>query len=398
MTEIDVERMVVAAVMLDGRMMRAAAGACTPSDFADHRLGQLFAGMASMLAAREPIDVITVSGHLMGWGVRGIDAADLHLWVSEVPTAANVAFYGEQVRRGAMQRGASVIAARIRDGLTEMGPEPVITRAIGELRELQEQHAVDELEAVTLDQLLHADVEYDWVIDGLLERKDRLMITGAEGGGKSTLIRQLAITAASGIHPFREYPIAPARVLVVDAENTAVQWGRETRKWARSADQLGASDPNQNMHVACVRRVDLTADRDLAMVHRLVDTYTPDVLFIGPLYRLATKLNNDDEAAPLLAALDTLRDRGLALVIEAHAGHATNQSGERDLRPRGSSQLMGWPEFGYGLRRNRRNPLHVDMVRWRGDRDARGWPAKLGKSHLPPGSENGQRWPWRPVD
>jgi len=392
---VNVERMVVGAVMLDGRMMREAAQECAPVDFADGRLGQLFAGMASMYANREPIDVITVSGRLVDWGVRGVSVADLHEWVSEVPTAANVGYYAAQVRRAALQRGANVVAAHMRQRLAEMGPELVISQALEELRDLQEQHTIDELSAMTLHELLGADVEYDWVIDGLLERRDRLMLTGGEGAGKSTFIRQMAITAAAGIHPFREYPIEPSRVLVIDAENTEVQWGRETRKWAGSLDQLGAGDPSERMHVSCVRRLDLTRDMDLGMVHRLVDQYRPDVLFIGPLYRLTPRaINNDDDAAPLLASLDTLRDRGLALVIEAHAGHATNATGERDLRPRGSAALMGWPEFGYGLRRNRKNPLHVDMVRWRGDRDARGWPSKLGKSNV----QGQQRWPWRPVD
>lgn len=392
---IDIEKQVIASILVDGRVMRDVAMVCAPVDFADKRLGDIFAGMGRMYAEREPIDPITVSGHLLEWGVRGISEVDLFAWTSEVPHAQNAGRYAELVRRGAMQRGANEIAARIRTGLQEMGPELVISRAMEDLRSLQEEHTVDELTAMTLDELLQADVEYDWVIDGLLERKDRLMLTGAEGGGKSTLIRQMAITAASGIHPFREYPIEPARVLVVDVENTAVQWGRETRKWARSVEQLGAADPNRNMHVSCVRRLDLTKDMDLGLVHRLVDQHRPDVLFIGPLYKLVPRaINSDDEASPLLASLDTLRDRGLALVIEAHAGHATNPAGERDMRPRGSAALMGWPEFGYGLRKNRKNPLHVDMVRWRGDRDSRGWPSKLGRSNVP----DGQRWPWRPVD
>jgi replicative DNA helicase len=221
------------------------------------------------------------------------------------------------------------------------------------------------------------------------------MITGPEGFGKSTLVRQLAITAAAGIHPFREYPIEPARVLVIDAENTEKQWARETSKWANSAETITSENPSENMQLACVRRLDLSKDIDLGQVHRLIDQHQPDVLFIGPLYRLIPRaINSDDDAAPLLANLDTIRDRGIALVIEAHAGHATNPKGERDLRPRGSAALLGWPEFGLGLRRNAKNPLHADLVRWRGDRDQRGWPGKLGRA----AKQGDQRWPWRPVD
>jgi len=393
--DLDVEKITIASVLLDGRMMRAAASECTPIDFADKRLGVIFAGMARMVAEREPIDVITVSGHLLDWGVQGITAVELHSWTSQVPTAATARRYAEQVRVGAMRRGLQIASTRITAGVEEMPPERVLERALEDLRGIREDHIIDELHAVSLESVLHTDAKYDWVIEGLLERKDRLMITGAEGGGKSTLIRQMAITASAGIHPFREFPITPARVLVVDAENTEKQWSREVGKWAQSAQTLSSTSPFQNMMLACVRRMDLSKDMDLGQLHRLVDEHKPDVLFIGPLYRLVPRaIDSDDDAAPLLAALDTLRDRGVALVIEAHAGHAKNMRGERDLRPRGSSQLLGWPEFGYGLRKNAKNPLHVDMVRWRGDRDQRAWPEKLGRAH----KEGSQRWPWRPVD
>jgi replicative DNA helicase len=283
----------------------------------------------------------------------------------------------------------------VEDGVGQEPPDRVLERALEDLRGIREDHIIDELAAIPLVDVLHTDADYDWAVRGLLERKDRVMITGPEGFGKSTLVRQLAITAAAGIHPFREYPIDPARVLVIDAENTEKQWARETSKWANSAETITSENPSENMQLACVRRLDLSKDIDLGQVHRLIDQHRPDVLFIGPLYRLIPRaINSDDDAAPLLANLDTIRDRGIALVIEAHAGHATNPKGERDLRPRGSAALLGWPEFGLGLRRNTKNPLHADLVRWRGDRDQRGWPDKLGRA----AKQGDQRWPWRPVD
>ena len=39
---------------------------------------------------------------------------------------------------------------------------------------------------------------------------------------------------------------------------------------------------------------------------------------------------------------------------------------------------MGWPEFGFGLGRNRDMPAKIaDVHRWRGDRDERDWPVTL---------------------
>ncbi len=133
------------------------------------------------------------------------------------------------------------------------------------------------------------------------------------------------------------------------------------------------------------------------MLHREVDVAKPDVIVVGPLYRLTNRaIQTDDEAAPVLSALDTLRDRGCSLIIEAHAGHSRESGeggrpGERDLRPRGSSALLGWPEFGYGMRST--NDGKVRLVPWRGDRDERGWPQFLrrardvGSSHYLPDEE-----------
>jgi hypothetical protein len=74
------------------------------------------------------------------------------------------------------------------------------------------------------------------------------------------------------------------------------------------------------------------------------------VLFIGPFYRLHNaNLNEELPARRTVAVLDKARNSvGCALVIEAHAGHG-NQISERDVRPVGSSLLLRWPEFGYGL-------------------------------------------------
>src|SRR5690606_5056388 len=141
--------------------------------------------------------------------------------------------------------------------------------------------------------------------------------------------------------------------------------------------------PRDNMHVYCGPRMDLRKDKDLGLVHRLVDEHQPEILFIGPIYRLVPNgINSDEEAAPLIAALDTLRDRGLVLVMEAHA--PKGQNGERNLAPRGSAALMGWPEFGFGLAL-KHNGSGADIVGWRADRDAkREWPVKLDRwSQLP---------------
>jgi len=75
-------------------------------------------------------------------------------------------------------------------------------------------------------------------------------------------------------------------------------------------------------------------------------------------------------------ALDSLRERGVALIMEGHAAKGNSQNVHRDLAPRGSAALMGWPEFGFGIHPDPSNE----------DREAgRQWPKELHR---------GGRFPW----
>ncbi|AJR18524.1 AAA family ATPase [Pimelobacter simplex] len=243
----------------------------------------------------------------------------------------------------------------------------------------------DDFTAVTLAELLaEKDDEPDWLIPGLLERRDRLLLTGEEGLGKSHLLRQFAVHASAGAHPFDSMVrFKPIRAAIIDCENTK---GQVRRKLRGTTDwvQRYVGDPTQNLMVDNLPRIDITRDRDLAKIHHLLDTWAPDLVVIGPLYRLYPKaLQTDDDAAPVLAAIDSIRDRGIALLIEAHAGHSAGKEGKRDLRPRGSSALMGWPEFGFGLRSVAAG--YADFVQWRGPREERAWPQRIRKA-------DGSRW------
>lgn len=386
------ERAVIGAILLDYRAHRFAADVLRPEEFSALQFEQMFAGITGMLARGEHVDAITVGAKLAEWEVRGVEPWELHELTSAVPHVGGVGAYAAQVHDAAVRRAILIAGQRALTAASSSTPSgEILARTIAEFQEVQKGAVSRDLEAKPLVEVLSGVDDYDWVVEGLLERRDRLVLTGGEGAGKSTFVRQLAILSAAGVHPTTFGPIEPVRVLVVDAENSEKQWRRAARGVVERARRAGAVDPSHAVHLACAPRLDLTRDAHLGQVHRLIDRYTPDVLFIGPLYRLTPRaITNDDDAAPLLAALDTLRDRGVALVMEAHAGHAVGIGGERDLRPRGSAALMGWPEFGMGIRASREDPSGqlFDVVRWRGDRDERAWPKQM---------QRGMGWPWTPT-
>lgn len=305
--------------------------------------------------------------------------------------ADNVGEYARIVRNWAIKRRLFDAAAKVQQ--VALNPatnaQGLAASVATNFARLRDSGIVEDVEAVTLGELLtEADDEPDWLIPGLLERRDRLMLTGEEGLGKSYLLRQIAVMAAAGLDPFDpSRRIPPVKAMIVDCENTQRQVRRKVRPVVEFAARHGQTRPDM-MPLLCSSRIDITRDKDLARLHFEFDAWQPELLVIGPLYRLVPRaLQTDDEAAPVLAALDTIRDRGIALLIEAHAGHALKGS-HRDLRPRGSSALLGWPEFGYGMRTVASG--YADLVPWRGDRDERDWPGRVRHCH--------ERIRWIPVD
>lgn len=238
---------------------------------------------------------------------------------------------------------------------------------------------------LSLGDLLKVPVDTpDWVLGNLMARGERLVLVGGEGKGKSTMIRQLMICAAAGVNPLpfaqngpQDARTKPVRGLVLDAENSIPQWARGARWISRQASELGV-DPSNNLTIQTGTRLNLTSRQAVDQVHAWIDEYKPELLAIGPIYKMVPhSLNDEDDMAELLASLDEFRERGMTLIIEGHAGHGTDKYGEREFRPRGSSMMLGWPEFGLGIKPMEDDPGMVDLVKWRGDREERPWPERL---------------------
>lgn len=383
------ERNLLGAVLMEASQFRAIDGLVSGGDFSDLRMGNIF-DRASQLASRgDPVDAAIVNGLLPEWGVLGLDTEPF-VWSDPTVYAFAAPDYARAVRADAVRRDAGNVATSFQEDLAAgHSPIDVVTATLHRLQSLVDNTTTGRMEFKTLADVLDGVDTYDWLIPGLLERRDRVMFTGPEGAGKTTLCRQIVVLAAAGIHPFTFAHIPPVRVLVVDAENTETQWRRAVRWSTNRSREYRGIDPAPLIHIKTGDRIDITRGSQLAEIHRKIDQFKPDLLYIGPLYKLVSKaITNDDDATPLIVALDSIRDRGVTLLMEAHAGHAKSVSGERDLRPRGSAALLGWPEFGLGIRPDPNLPGAVDVVRWRGDRDQRDWPKKM---------IHGTAWPWEPI-
>lgn len=238
------------------------------------------------------------------------------------------------------------------------------------------------------------DPPYEWVIPDLLERGDRLIWTGFEGLGKSMFVRQLAVTAAAGLDPFMWTEIPPQKVLLIDCENSERQSRRKFRPLAAASIKAHRRVPDGGLRIIHRAGIDLTQAGDAAWLLERVTAHRPDLLVIGPFYKLhAADMNEEQAARQIVGVLDAARTKvDCALVLEAHAGHGDGGK-HRSARPTGSSLLLRWPEFGYGIK-PAYEPQPGELCRevivgqWRGPRDERNWPSRLAW-----GTKDG--WPWQ---
>lgn len=242
----------------------------------------------------------------------------------------------------------------------------------------------------TWDELVsEPDQGYDWLIPGVLERAERVMIVAAEGVGKTMLARQVAICCASGVHPFTYATMPPVRTLFVDLENPE----RIIRRTARRiVDELHRNWPSRATTEAKLwvkpDGINVLNPRDRDRLESILDDARPELLVIGPIYKMFVDPGNRSaEAVTIEVAtyLDRLRELyGCALWLEHHAPLGSSLSG-RDLRPMGSAVWMRWPEFGYALAPDPTAPTpEYEVKQWRGPRDNRAWPTRLKRGTILP--------------
>ncbi|OBA62208.1 hypothetical protein A5780_19310 [Nocardia sp. 852002-20019_SCH5090214] len=330
--------------------------------------------------------------------------------------AESVPLLAERVRDLATARSLSqtgIWLAQAMESAWNTGTDPAdIAAAIAKVRRAcdeaeQRTAAIDTPPPMGLGDFLDIEDIRSWIIPGLLERMERIVLTGAEGGGKTVLCSQLACCMAAGMHPFTGEPLGGGghgiRVLVVDCENSPAQ-SRRRFKWmtglvdaARYNHGLPPTEWSEQMFIEMrPAGIDMLNAREVAWLDHAISVTAPDLLVLGPLYKLHHANINDEIAArELVWQLDLLREKhGFALLTEAHAGNATDTNGDRQMRPSGSSLFRRWSEFGFGLRRSKLDPGEaraklVDVVSWRGSREERAWPTRL---------QHGQTLPWTPAD
>lgn len=384
----------------------------------DHWISSSIAhAMRTILSKGAPLDGAVVSRAIMateGTGARGQEVCNALAQMVTLYTVGEAApYFSERLLNlyAARQFSREMTTFIRKMEYAAINDDSVVAkRAFVEARE-----AIDEAEtgvSTTGPEVMSARdfmdlprTAHSWLVPDLFETTDRLILTGLEGTGKSFLLAQLACTIGAGLHPFTGDPLPdrPYQAMIIDCENSPQQIQR--RLWSITAQvdalrQKWSMDPiDWSQCVRIVSRpegVAINDTREYARLDHMIDKVNPDIVVIGPLYKMSKLDYRDEQAAKEVCdTLDALRVRHqFTLVTEAHTGHATDGAGQRSARPLGSSLFLRWPEFGLGLlpaegQEAEEHPKVVNLRRWRGSREERNWPHQL---------MHGTELPWVPSD
>lgn len=231
-----------------------------------------------------------------------------------------------------------------------------------------------------------------WLLWGLIREGWRTVVVAPEGRGKTVLLRQTAVCAAYGIHPFRPEPQRVIPTLLIDLENPEDHIHASLDRLVRQAKMTTARREVTPAGRLWSRPggIDLRKRSDRAELETLIAKRRPELVVAGPLYKLTRPTQSDNwetAAREVQGVFDDWRARyGISLFLEDHAGQPVG-GGRRELRPYGSSLWLRWPEIGLALEPNP-NDGSLDVSRWRGDRMPTDWPDRLERSDV---------WPWRGV-
>ncbi len=388
LVDTDVEDALVGAALVWPERVQTFAADVTPAHFHHPRNAVLWSCVVELAAEGVRPDLTLVVDRLRARGA-GVDNADV-LALMNNPGLLDRAHVEVVLRRYAAREVWNLGGIEAKSAITDgADPYDVAAKLARDLDLLATSSARREPEAMTVPDLVaSAESAAPWVVDGLLRQDWRVVIVASEGVGKSTLLRQLAICAAQGIHPLRHDRIEPVPALVVDAENPKAAIA-ETGKIldGQVRREVGSDyDPRRCLVWSRPGGLDLRDPRDRADLVRELRAARPRLVVAGPVYKLGRRRDREsyeDTAEGVLAVLDDLRTRfDFALVLEHHAPKA--QGGYRDLVPFGSQRWLAWPELGVSLRAEKDGSgLHVG--RFRGDRLSCSWPKRLVRSNL---------WPW----
>lgn len=391
----DAERWTLGCAMRYPAAMTEVARMLEPADFVVPGHQQVYGAMVTLDSQNVPLTPVTVKAELEERGeIRAVGRPEYLFELYELAAAmipSSAMYHARLIREKSARRTVSRVGHRLvqraGDPATELAD--LVADAQDEIAgaamsAADAQGRADDVQGAAAFLSGHHS-RPPAVIPGLLDRTDRLMMVGVEGDGKSTYLRQFAVSGAAGLHPFTRDAIPPIRSMIIDLQNPEHLLRREIAvKHVEAAQAHGAWDARRLSFFLAASGVDLTDAagrmRMLDAIRRAFADGPPDLIVAGPIDKMYRDRGQGAEElhSQVTDFWDVVRERyGSAIMLEHHAPKGNN--GGRLLEPKNWGGYMGWPEFGHTMARIPGCKVPTwRLGRFRGDREkGRPWPVKL---------------------
>jgi hypothetical protein len=366
--DLDAERAVLGAVLVNDAHLRKVRGVLGPQDFYRTEHGQIYGAMLELAGEGAPVDPVTVCGRLRGRVEPGVVSA----LIDGIPKAARAVSYALRVKETARRRALQKLSAGIVESAGNGVPFADVLRSVHDLADAgrafeASQHPC----ARVLAEIPSEAIEYS--VRDFLRRRGVHVIYGPSSAGKTFLLLRVVAELLAGTsvdlfgHPHLRMLMPWRRVLWVSAEETGgrlrARWDMVLAGMATSAENHGggllyrwAFEENAPVTLDRLEQV-LDVDGDVAAV--VLDSWTA---LAPPTFEGRTVEWDADNYATrrLLGRLRELVERRhLVLLIVHHTG--------KDLErgPRGPSELVNGADTVIRLEPKPQNHLRVVVEKQR---------------------------------
>ncbi|WP_412470362.1 MULTISPECIES: AAA family ATPase [unclassified Halobacteriovorax] len=196
-----------------------------------------------------------------------------------------------------------------------------------------------------------------WLVQGLINRKELILMSAAAKVGKTFFCLVLAIALAKAQRFLNRFNTQKGKVLVVQTEVSVPMLANRLRSLVGDEDvsEYGESIIFYN------ERIKIDTNEGKSLLTNILSEVKPDLLILDPLYTLHNK--NEDlssDMAPLLTDLKSIVSSfDIACVLIHHQGKRSEKSNgsQPGHKHRGSSALADVPDASWSLEKTKEKDL-----------------------------------------
>lgn len=385
---IEAERILLAAILMDGKTLKTIADKIVPNDFFHDHHRRIYMAMLELAEDELPIDLVPLTDRLEKkrelQGVGG--AAYVSQLMDSVPHITNVGYYAKIVREKAVLRGLIHATAAIQQQAFEGNEdaETIVAHAGLSMAQvttgMTEGNGNNPAVVVGFTSLLTrecAPVEY--AIEPLLSSRGTGEIFAWRGTGKSYITTQMAVDIALG-KPMMfgghrggggHWPISRAyRTLYVYGEMDDSEIKQRAVALARMADLSGGIPTDDQLGTMCKDyqkswRPKLSTARDRKLIEDRIFGYGYEGVILDNISTLwpTNQENQTDRSAILADWFTDLNQRGIWVIFLHHAGKSGEQRGDSEKEDMLSFVLKLRRPANYKAEEGLRVEVHVEKNR-----------------------------------